>query len=80
MQKYTKVHKPGTNKTQMVESDRVDFYRQYGWEPVVAEVTAELKAPKKTAKSKPAVEYTMTVEAEAVDSPEEVGDDTIKGD
>ncbi len=79
MDKYTKVHKPGTNKTQMVEADRVDFYRQYGWEPL-EQITAELKAPKKTAKSKPAVEYTMTVEPEVVDSVEEVGDDTIKGD
>jgi len=77
MGNYVKVHKPGTNKTQMVEVDKVDFYRQYGWEPVVAEITAQLKAPKKTAKPKPAVEYTLSV---SVDSPEEVGDDNIKGD
>jgi hypothetical protein len=79
MNKYTKVHKPGTNKTQMVESDRVDFYRQYGWEPEAAEVVAKLKAPKKTAKAEPAVEYTLSVDAEVVDAKEEVGTD-IKGE
>jgi hypothetical protein len=79
MGNYVKVIKPGTNKSQMVEADRVDFYRQYGWEPEVAEVTAKLKAPKKTAKAEPAVEYTLSVDAEVVDSVEEVGTD-IKGD
>ena len=54
--KYTKVIKLGTNKNQMVETDRVDFYRQYGWEPVVEEVTAVLKPAKKTVKPIPAVE------------------------
>jgi hypothetical protein len=72
MEKYIKVHKPGTNKTQMVEVDKVDFYRQYGWEPVVVEITATLKPPKKTAKPKPAVEEVSSVE--------EVGTEDIKGD
>lgn len=79
MGNYVKVHKIGTNKTQMVEADRVDFYRQYGWEPAT-DIVAVLKAPKKTAKSKPAVEYTMSVDAVVVDSLEEVGDDTNKGE
>lgn len=79
MNKYVKVVKPGTNKSQMVEADKVDFYRQYGWEPEVAVVTAKLKSPKKTAKAEPAVEYTMSVEAEVVDTQEEVGTD-IKGE
>jgi hypothetical protein len=66
--KYTKVIKPGTNKSQMVETERVDFYRQYGWEPAVVEVTAKLKAPKtKTVMPIPAVE-------------EEVGNDDIIGE
>ena len=73
--KYVKVHKPGTNKSQLVEPEKVDFYRQYGWEPVVTEVTATVK-PRKTAQSKPAVE---TVEVTAV-SDEVVGDDTNKGE
>ena len=54
MQKYVKVVKPG--KSQMVEADRVDFYRQFGWEPEVVEVTARLKPPKKTVKPEPAVD------------------------
>ncbi len=71
--KYQKLHKPGTTKTQLVEVDRVDFYRQYGWEPVIEEVTAELKPRKKTVKAEPAVEDTS--------SQEEVGtQDDNKGD
>lgn len=72
--KYTKLIKPGTTKTQMVESDRVDFYRQYGWEPEIQEeVTAVLRPRKKTAKAEPAVED--------VSSQEEVGtQDELKGD
>lgn len=66
--KYTKLIKPGTTKTQMVESDRVDFYRQYGWQP---EITAA--APKKkTAKAEPAVED--------VSSNQEVGTEDTKGE
>lgn len=73
MSKYVKVHKPSTNKTQLVEADRVDFYRQYGWEPVVIETTAKLLPPKtKTVKPEP------TVEAGA--SEEEVGTDDNKGE
>ena len=53
---YTKLIKPGTTKTQLVETEKVEFYKQYGWEPVVAEVTAVLKPAKKTAKPNPAVE------------------------
>jgi len=79
MGNYVKVVKPGTSKTQMVEADKVDFYRQYGWEPEAAEVVAKLKAPKKTAKAEPAVEYTLSVDAEVVESNEEVGTD-IKGE
>lgn len=78
MGNYVKVVKPNTNKSQMVEADKVDFYRQYGWEPEVAEVAAKLKAPKKTAKAEPAVDYTLSVDAEVV-SNEEVGTD-IKGE
>lgn len=78
MGNYVKVIKPGTNKTQMVEADKVDFYRHYGWEPEAAVVTAKLKAPKKTAKAEPAVEYTLSIDAEVV-SNEEVGTD-IKGE
>ena len=71
--KYTRLIKPGTTKTQLVESDRVDFYRQYGWEPVIEEITAVLKPRKKTAKAEPAVED--------VSSQEEVGtQDDNKGD
>lgn len=54
MSKYIKVVKPG--KSQMIEADKVDFYRQYGWEPEVIEVTAVLKPAKKTVTPKPAVE------------------------
>jgi hypothetical protein len=54
MQKYVKVVKPG--KSQMVEADRVDFYKQFGWEPEVVEVTAKLKPPKKTVQPEPAVD------------------------
>jgi len=69
--KYTKLIKPGTTKTQMVETDRVDFYRQYGWEPEIQEEAPRPK--KKTAKAEPAVEDTSSVE--------EVGtQDEIKGD
>lgn len=79
MGNYVKVVKPNTNKSQMVEADRVDFYRQYGWEPEAVEVAAKLKSPKKTAKAEPAVEYTLSVDAEVVDANEEVGTD-IKGE
>ena len=65
MTKYVKVVKPG--KSQLVEADRVDFYRQYGWTPEVVEITAVLRPPKKTVKPKPAVE-------------EEVGTVINKGD
>jgi hypothetical protein len=57
---YTQVIKPGTTKTQLIETDKVDFYRQYGWEPETTQeevvVTAILKPAKKTAKPNPAVE------------------------
>lgn len=73
MQKYVKVIKPGTNKTQMVEADRVDFYRQYGWEPEQQEVMVVLRSPKKkTVKPEPTVD--------AVASIEEVGTDDNKGE
>lgn len=64
--KMTKMIKPGTTKTQVVESDRVDFYRQYGW------TLEQVQAPKKTAKAEPAVEEQSSVE--------EVGTDDTKGD
>lgn len=54
---YVKVVKPG--KSQVIEADKVDFYRQYGWEPEITEpapVTAVLKPAKKTVTPKPAVE------------------------
>lgn len=70
--KLVRVHKPGTNKSQLVEADRVDFYRQYGYEPVVVEVKATVKPVKKTAKPEPAVEEV----AEAATPVQEVGDDT----
>ena len=60
--KYVKLHKPNTTKTQLVEVDRVDFYRQYGWEPVDEEITAVLKPRKKTVKAEPAVEDTSSQE------------------
>jgi hypothetical protein len=69
--KLVKIHKPGTNKSQLVEADRVEFYRQYGYEPVVVEVKATVKPVKKTAKPEPAVEEV----AEAAPSVEVVGDD-----
>lgn len=78
--KYTRLIKPGTTKSQIVESDRVDFYRQYGWEPEdsVVEVTATVyPVKKKTAKSTPAVEYTLMVNA---DSQEEVVTNDNQGD
>ena len=70
--KYIKVIKPGTAKTQLVEADKVDFYRQFGWEPETEEVIAVLKPRKKTAKADPAVE--------GESSQEEVGKDELKGD
>lgn len=70
--KYVKIHKPNTTKTQLVEADSVDRYRQYGWEPVIEEITAELKPRKKTVKPEP------TVDAGA--SQEEVGTDDNKGE
>ena len=72
--KYVKIHKPNTTKTQLVEADSVDRYRQYGWEPVIEEITAQLKPRKKTAKAEPAVES-----VEITDSVKEVGND-IQGD
>lgn len=69
MSKYVKLIKPGTNKTQMVETDRVDFYRQYGWEP---EEKIVLRAPKKTVKPEPTVDVSA--------SEEEVGTDDNKGE
>lgn len=74
--KYVKLVKPGTNKSQVIETDKVDFYRQYGWEPAVQEVTAVLRPRKKTAKTEPAVEEV----AEAAPSVEEVGNDEQQGD
>lgn len=69
--KYVKMQK-SPNKTQLVEADRVDFYRQYGWEPVITQVTAHARAPKKTVKPEPAVEEGS--------SEQEVGTDDTKGD
>lgn len=69
---YVKVHKPGTNKSQLVEADKIDFYRQYGYEPVIVEAKATVKPLKKTAKPEPAVEEV----AEAATPVQEVGDDT----
>ena len=72
--KYIKIIKPGTNKSQLVESAKVDFYRQYGWEPSVQEAKAVVKPRKNTAKAEPAVEG-------ATPSVEEVGtQDELKGD
>jgi hypothetical protein len=70
--KYIKVIKPGSAKSQLVEADKVDFYRQYGWEPEITEVSAKLKPRKNTAKAEPAVEDTS--------SEQEVGKDELKGD
>lgn len=70
--KSIKLIKPGTTKTQLVEPDKVNFYRQFGWEPEEQDITAVLKPRKKTAQPKPAVEGTTPSE-------EEVGDDN-KGD
>lgn len=70
--KYVRVIKPGTNKSQLVEADRVEFYKQYGWEPVVQEITAVVRPRKNTAKAEPAVEVNT--------SEQEVGKDEIKGD
>lgn len=70
--KYVRVIKPGTNKSQLVETDRVEFYKQYGWEPVVQEVTAVVRPRKTTVKAEPAVEEQS--------SEQEVGKDDNKGD
>ena len=70
--KYIKVIKPGTGKSQLVEADKVDFYKQYGWEQEFQEVSAVLKPRKKTAKAEPAVEGDS--------SQEEVSKDELKGD
>ncbi len=70
--KYIKVIKPGSAKSQLVEADKVDFYRQYGWEPEITEASAKLKPRKNTAKAEPAVEDTS--------SEQEVGKDELKGD
>lgn len=72
--KYIKLIKPGTGKSQLVEPEKVDFYRQYGWEPQAqdTEVRAVLKPRKKTAKAEPAVEE--------VSSLEEVGTQDDKGE
>lgn len=66
--KYTKLIKPGTNKSQLVESDKVEFYKQYGWELE----TVKVSKSKKTAQPKPAVEE--------VDSSVEVVGDDIQGE
>jgi len=50
----------------------VEFYRQYGYEPVVIEAKATVRPLKKTAKPEPAVEEEVAV----VTSIQEVGDDT----
>lgn len=73
--KFVKIHKPGTTKTQLVEADRVDFYRQYGYEPMVIEIKATVK-PRKTAKPEPAVEEVVV----STESIEEVGTDDDKGE
>ena len=52
MSKYVKAIKPGTTKSQLVELDKVDFYRQYGWEPEQVKVSK----PKKTVQPEPTVE------------------------
>lgn len=65
--KYVKVHKPGTGKTQLVESDKVDFYRQYGWEPVVIEAKAHARSPKKTVKPEPTVDTGVSIEEVGTD-------------
>lgn len=73
--KLVRVHKPGTNKSQLVDADKIEFYKQYGYEPVETEpveVKAALKPAKKTAKPEPAVEEV----AEAATPVQEVGDDT----
>jgi hypothetical protein len=54
MGNYVKVVKPG--KSQIIEADKVDFYRQFGWEPEVVEITAKLKPAKKTVQPEPAVD------------------------
>jgi hypothetical protein len=54
MGNYIKVVKPG--KSQMIEADKVDFYRQFGWEPEVVEITAKLKPAKKTVQPEPTVD------------------------
>lgn len=61
-----KLIKPGTTKTQLVNEDQVDFYRQYGYVPE-AEKQPAPKPKKKTVTPAPAVE-------------EEVGIDDNKGD
>jgi hypothetical protein len=78
--KYVELYKPGTTKTQMVEPDQVQRYRTYGWVPrdTVHEASAVVHpVKKKTAKSTPAVEYTLMVNA---DSPEEVVTNDNRGD
>lgn len=68
MSRLVKVVKPGTNKNQLVEPEKVDFYRQFGWEPEQPVVVVAKPAKKKTAAPEPAVE-------------EEVGEITsIKGE
>ena len=57
MSKFVKLNKPGTTKYQSVESEKVDYYRQFGWEPVEPqEEKIVLHPAKKTAKKQPAVE------------------------
>lgn len=69
-----KIIKPGTNKSQLVNPDKVDFYRQYGYVPESEPQLAPApKSRKKTVKAEPAVEDTSSVE--------EVGtQDELKGD
>lgn len=72
--KYVKLHKPGTKKTQSVEADRVDFYRQYGWEPIDTEVKAVLRPSKKKTEIAPAVDAAPDVASD------KEGEDTIQGE
>lgn len=51
--KYVHIFKD--QKNQRVEEDQLARYISAGWQPVVQEVTATLRAPKKTVKPEPAV-------------------------
>jgi hypothetical protein len=56
MSTLVKVVKPGTNKNQLVEPDKIDFYRQFGWEPEQPIVVTAKPTKKKTVEPEPAVE------------------------